>query len=130
MTSPARTILLDKLGAVLRDLQESGASDGQAMFMLGAGADHLCSGLEATTWIDFKQQLDPHAMTGLLAQIDAEGQQALADDQSRLAYALQALGLSLTATGFDDETVRTATGLLDEIIENALALYRQRSRPN
>ncbi|WP_323015203.1 hypothetical protein, partial [Devosia sp.] len=66
MSSPAQTILLNKLAAVLADLQESGASDGEAMFMLGAGADHLCDSLDVQSWAAFRQRLDAHAMTGLL----------------------------------------------------------------
>lgn len=126
MSSPAQTILLNKLAAVLADLQESGASDGEAMFMLGAGADHLCDSLDVQSWAAFRQRLDAHAMTGLLAQIDSEGQVALAEGKSKHAYALQALGLSLTATGFPrDGAIRDAAALLDEVIGKALVLYRQ-----
>lgn len=135
MSSPAQTILLNKLTAVLADLQESGAEDGEAMFMLGAGADHLCSSIEVENWPAFRQRLDARAMTGLLAQIDSEGQAALAEGKAKHAYALQALGLSLTATGFSqDEAIRNAAALLDEVIARALALYRQNApgpaRPN
>lgn len=126
MPSSAQTILLKKLTAVLADLQQSGASDGEAMFMLGAGTDHFCSHVGAQSWAAFRQRLTPADIASLLPQIDEEGRKALAEDKPKHAYALQALGLSLTATAFaDDEAIRTASGLLDEIIERAYALYRQ-----
>ena len=130
MTPEAETILLNKLTTVIRDLHEQGADDGEAMFMLGAGADYLCQTAGTATWPELKARLGSTEKLGLLAQIDKEGQAANAEGKVRLAYALQILGLSVTATAAESEHVHAAAGLLDDLIVPALANYRQHATRN
>lgn len=125
MTADAEAILLNKITQVLRDLQEQGASDGEAMFMLGAGADYLCTAAEASNWSALKSKLSATETLGLLAQIDAEGQAAVAKDQIKHAYALQILGLSVAAIDARRPDTHTATRLIDDLIATALNNYRQ-----
>lgn len=125
MNAEAETILLNKITQVLRDLHEQGANDGEAMFMLGAGAVYVCQTGQSTTWPALKARLGTSETVGLLAQIDAEGQAAVAKDQIKQAYALQILGLSVAASGARGEQITAATELLDGIIVSALDNYRQ-----
>lgn len=124
MTPEAETILLNKITQVLRDVHEQGASDGEAMFMLGAAADYVCTTGQARTWPALKAKLSPTETIGLLAQIDAEGQAAVANGQVKHAYALQILGLSIAAIGGESQQIRTATGLVDDLIIRTLTNYR------
>jgi hypothetical protein len=126
MTPEAETILLNKITQVLRDLHEQGSGDGEAMFMLGAGADYVCATGKAPTWPALKARLSGTETVGLLAQIDAEGQAAVAKGQNKHAYALQILGLSIAATGAQSPEIRTATGLMDDLISRAIGNYRKR----
>jgi hypothetical protein len=126
MTTEAKAILLSKISKVLRDLHDEGARDGEAMFMLGAGADYLCITGETASWPALKARLGNTEMLGLLAQIDAEGQAATASNQVKHAYALQILGLSLAATRAGSDEVAAATGLLDDVILSAHTNYRNR----
>ena len=66
MTPEAETILLNKLTAVIRDLRDHGADDGEAMFILGAGADYLCQTAEVATWPALKARLNATEKLGLL----------------------------------------------------------------
>ena len=125
MTADAETILLNKITKVLGDLQEQGARDGEAMFMLGAGADYLCTSADAASWSDLKSKLSATETLGLLAQVDAEGQAAVARDQIKHAYALQILGLSVAAIDAQRPDTRAATRLIDDLIASALTNYRQ-----
>jgi len=125
MTPEAEAILLNKITQVMRDLHEQGANDGEAMFMLGAAADYVCKTGQAATWPALKARLSPTETIGLLAQIDAEGQAAVAKEQIKHAYAIQILGLSIAAIGAQSPQIRTATGLMDGLIATALGNYRK-----
>jgi hypothetical protein len=125
MTPEAETILLNKITQVLRDLNEQGASDGEAMFMLGAAADYVCKTGQSATWPALKARLSNTEAVGLLAQIDTEGQAAVAQGKTRQAYALQVLGLSVTAIGAQSQQVQTAIGLMDDLIARTLSNYRK-----
>ena len=125
MTPEAETILLNKITQVLRDLQQQGASDGEAMFMLGAAADYVCTTGKAATWPALKTKLGAVETLGLLAQIDAEGQAAVEKGQVKQGYALQILGLSVAAIGAQDPQIGTAIPLLDDLISKALENYRR-----
>lgn len=125
MTPEAESILLNKITEVLRDLHEQGADDGEAMFILGAGADYVCTTGQAATWPALKAKLSAAETIGLLAQIDSEGNAAAAKDQIKQAYALQILGLSVAANRAQSQQVHAATDLLDDLIIRALGNYRQ-----
>ncbi|MGB3336231.1 MAG: hypothetical protein WBA73_03535 [Devosia sp.] len=125
MTPEAETILLNKITQVMRDLHEQGANDGEAMFMLGAAADYVCKTGQAASWPALKARLSATETVGLLAQIDAEGQAAVAKDQLKHAYALQILGLSVAAIGAQSPQIHTAIGLLDDLLAKALGNYRK-----
>ena len=130
MTPEAETILLNKLTAVIRDLRDHGADDGEAMFILGAGADYLCQTAEVATWPALKARLNATEKLGLLAQIDKEGQAATGAGKVKLAYALQILGLSVTATATENDHIRAAASLLDDLIVPALDNYRKHATRN
>ena len=125
MTPEAEAILLNKITQVMRDLHEQGAHDGEAMFMVGAGADYVCKTGQAATWAALKSKLSATETVGLLAQIDVEGQTAIAKGQDKHAYALQLLGLSVAAIGARGQEVLTAAGLMDDLIATALGNYRK-----
>ena len=125
MTPEAETILLNKITQVMRDLHEQGTQDGEAMFLLGAGADYICKTGKAATWSTLKSKLSATETLGLLAQIDVDGQAAMANNQPRQAYALQILGLSVTASGAQRPEIRAASALLDDLIATALNNYRK-----
>ena len=125
MTPEAETILLNKITQVMRDLHEQGTQDGEAMFLLGAGADYICKTGKAATWSTLKSKLSATETIGLLTQIDAEGQAAVAKGQVKHAYALQILGLSVAAIGAQSQEIRTATRLMDDLIATALGNYRK-----
>jgi hypothetical protein len=125
MTPEAEAILLNKITQVMQDLHERGADDGEAMFMVGAAADYVCKTGQAGTWPALKSKLNATETLGLLAQIDVEGQTAIAKGQDKQAYALQLLGLSVAAIGARSQDIRTAAGLMDDLIATALGNYRK-----
>ena len=129
MTTHAETRLLAELTAVVSDLHSSGMEDGEAMFLLGAGADRLCSTRDSQSWAGFKTTLTAADIALLLSQIDAEGNASLKAEDGRRAYALQAIALSLAAVNARQDVTLAGATLLDSVIEAALKNYRIQAEP-
>ena len=129
MNTQAENELLAQLAEVVANLHDGGMQDGEAMFMLGAGADRLCSIRAHNNWSHFKASLTPADILELLRQIDAEGNTALREEKGRQAYALQALALSLAARDAEQDTTKAGAALLDQVIESALSNFRTHAKP-
>lgn len=128
MITQAETTMLAELTAIVGDLHSSGTEDGEAMFLLGAGADRLCSMRDSQSWTGFKGTLSAPDIVALLQQIDTEGNAAMAADKGRQAYVLRALALSLAATKARQDVTKAGTALLDEVIGAALDNYRTQAK--
>ena len=129
MNTQAENELLAQLAEVVANLHDGGMQDGEAMFMLGAGADRLVSIRAHNNWSHFKGSLTPADMLELLQQIDNEGNTALREEKGRQAYALQALALSLAARDAEQDTTKAGAALLDQVIESALSNFRTHAKP-
>lgn len=129
MITETENKLLADLTAVVADLHAVGTEDGEAMFMLGAGADRLCSSRDAQTWAGYKSALSPADIVAQLRQIEIEGQAAIAAEQGTRAYALQALAFSLAAITARQDITQAGAALLDSVIESALKNYRTQAKP-
>ena len=116
--------LRQQMAAVIADLHESGADDGHAMFVLGSSVAGLCDRGNAKDWMAFKAGIPAADYSRLLTQIQTEGNQRLAEGEHKLAYALQAIGLSLVASRQDDAMVNQGEQLLDDVINAALTNFR------
>jgi len=128
MTTEAETELLAELTAVVSDLHSTGMEDGEAMFLLGSGADRLCTIRDTQSWAGFKSSLTDADILSLLQQIDAEGNSSVHAEKGRHAYALQALALSLASTNAQQDTTKAGVALLDQVIEAALTNYRTQAK--
>lgn len=129
MNTQTETQLLADLTAVVADLHAGGTQDGETMFMLGAGADRLCSLREAQSWSGFKTTLAPADIVAVLRQIETEGQAFVEARQGSRAYALQALAFSLAAATAKQDITLAGAALLDSVIESALKNYRTHAKP-
>jgi hypothetical protein len=129
MNPQAETELLAQLTEVVANLHDGGMQDGQAMFMLGAGADRLVSIRAHNNWSHFKASLTAADIMELLQHIDAEGNAALRQEKGREAYALQALALSLATVDAEQDTTKAGAVLLDQVIESALSNFRTHAKP-
>ncbi|MGV8831858.1 MAG: hypothetical protein ACOH2N_07785 [Devosia sp.] len=128
MNTEAETRLLSELTAVVADLHETGMEDGEAMYVLGAGADSLCTTRDAQSWVGFKSTLSTPDIKALLSKIDAEGNEYVKAEKGRHAYALQALALSLAAINAEQDITQAGAALLDSVIEAALVNYRTHAK--
>jgi hypothetical protein len=129
MITETENKLLADLTTVIADLHAGGTEDGESMFMLGAGADRLCSFRDTQTWAGFKSALSPADIVAQLRQIEIEGQAAVSAEQGTRAYALQALAFSLAAITARQDITQAGAALLDSVIESALKNYRTHAKP-
>ena len=125
MNTESRTILLRKIAALLEDLRREGMENGEAMFLLGTAAANLVDmGKELSSWTGFKAVLTRSDIIQLLQHIDTEGNRMLDEDKVNVAYALQIIGMSVAASGSDNQQLQQAGALLDDVIEKTLINYR------
>jgi hypothetical protein len=122
-----------RLAEVLRDLQANGTDDGEAMLLLGGGAGRICDMGNKARWSELKAALSPSDTDRLIEQCRVEGNTFARDGKRKAAYAIQAIAMSLVARSQDDPEIRQGERLLDAVIEQALANFRQnvpKPRPN
>lgn len=122
--------LRQRLANILADLTQGGGDDGKAMFMLGSTATRICDLTKASTWAQCKRSLSPAEYPALLSRIGLEGEQFLADGNTKAAYALQAIGISLVAGREIDPVLRDGVNLLDGFIEQTIVNYRTHAQPH
>lgn len=115
--------------SVLADLNENGIKDSEVMELIASLASNLADNLEQTSWTAAKQAMTPAAYDALLESFQTRGNKAYQDGQTKQAYAIQLLGVSLVAmTQRNDADLATGERLMDQLIDKAVAHYR-RNRP-
>lgn len=122
--------LRQRIDTILADLSAGGRDDGKAMFMLGSTATRICDLTKTSTWTQCKASITPEEYPALLSRIGLEGEQFLADGNTKAAYALQAIGISLVAGREADPVLNEGVQLLDSVIEETIANYRTHAQPH
>jgi hypothetical protein len=122
--------LRQRLANILADLAEGGGDDGKAMFMLGSTATRICDLSKVSTWAQCKAALKPNEYPLLVTRIGREGEQFLAEGNTKAAYALQAIGMSLVAGRELDSVLNEGVNLLDSFIEQTITNYRAHAQPH
>lgn len=120
-----------RFASVLADLHQDGVEDGEAMFLLGAGATRICDMGQKASWTELKQALSHADYDRLIEQCRTEGNSYAAEGKQKAAYAIQALAMSLVARTQTDPVIREGERLLDAVIDKTVANYRQHAQsPN
>src|SRR5690606_18014844 len=125
--------LKQRLAAVLRDLQREGGKDPEAVWLIGSLAAELADKARAKSWPALKESMTQDMYDGLLRDFQTTGNALYQAGDSRRAYAIQALGISLVCrTQRHDPVLRDGEALLDSMIEGAVRIFRrtQDKKPN
>lgn len=118
-----------RLAALLKDLQDAGSQDGEAMFLLGSLASDLADDLESPSWTIAKQSMTPYMRDTLLRTFEEQGNRHNREDRLKQAYAIQILVSSLIAGMLRaDPVLAQGELLLDQIIDHTERTYRQQKR--
>ncbi|WEK05331.1 MAG: hypothetical protein P0Y65_03465 [Candidatus Devosia phytovorans] len=115
-----------RLAAVLKDLHDDGAADGEAMFLLGSLAAGLADDLKARNWVTAKNAMTPETRNNALRTFTDQGNLHHREGRAKQAYAIQALTMSLIASTLRaDKDIAAGEPLLDTIINAAEARFRK-----
>ncbi|MCP8883695.1 hypothetical protein NIM87_09315 [Devosia sp. XJ19-1] len=126
-TEPTKEALFkQRFVSVLADFKQNGIKDSEAMELIGSLAASLADSLEQKSWTGAKQAMTAAAYDALLDSFQTRGNKAHQNGQTKQAYALQLLGVSLVAmTQRSDADLMTGEKLLDQMIDSAVAHYRR-----
>nr|WP_295888919.1 hypothetical protein [uncultured Devosia sp.] len=112
--------------AVLKDLQENGSRDNEAMWLLGSLASDLADDLKAADWSALKRGMQAQTYDTLLRTFEAQGNEHHREGRDKHAYAIQVLAVSLIArTQGADPQMAAGEALLDQIVDFTVAVYRR-----
>lgn len=114
-----------RLAAVLADLKVAGTGDGQAMYSLGSIASQICMTTQARDWSHLKTILNEKDFRALITSFERQGKGYLASGDGQSAYAMQALSVSLVARTQPQPQIEEGDKLLDELINQAMRVYRK-----
>lgn len=115
-----------RFAAVLKDLQENGSKDNEAMWLLGSLAADLSDDLKAVNWSAAKRGMQPQTYDTLLRTFESQGNEHHREGRGKHAYAIQTLAISLIArTQGADPQMAAGEALLDQIIDYTVAVYRR-----
>ncbi|MGN6486253.1 MAG: hypothetical protein ACTHLT_00345 [Devosia sp.] len=115
----------ERFVAMMRDLQESGSKDPEAVWLIGSLAARLIDLYKLKTWREFKVQLSREAYDRLLADFREQGNSYHQEGKPKAAYAIQLLAMSTIAPKQTDPQVLQGDRLLDDMINRMVAAYRQ-----
>ena len=115
----------ERFVAVIRDLDEHGRKDPEAMALIGSFAAGLIDVYKLKTWTQFKGALTQPAYTQLLKDFEEQGNKHHREGSARSAYAIQLLAVSVIARTQKDPEVRAGEKLLDQAIDTAVLVHRK-----
>ena len=114
-----------RFAAVLSDLKDDGRADPEAMYLLGDLAMQMADRGGVKTWSALKAALSQEAYASLLATFQQQGNAVTRQGKAKVAYAMQALAVSLVARTQTDPQLEAGDKLLDALIDQAIGVRRE-----
>lgn len=123
--------LKQRLAAVLSDLMTDGGKDPETMYLIGSLTHEIIGKVKARTWGEFKQTMSAATYDQLLKDFQDVGNRLHQSGETKRAYAMQALGISLVcSTQRADPMLADGEKLIDAVIEGAVKMYKKTERLN
>ncbi|MBO9587465.1 hypothetical protein [Devosia sp.] len=111
--------------AMLTDLQDTAAEDGEAIALIGHLASDLSSNLQQENWSSAKKVVTPQVYNDLLTVFQQRGNEYHQAGKAKHAYAIQALAMSLVSgTMRADQQMAQGEKILDSLIDHSVGVYR------
>ena len=115
-----------RFDSILLDLRISGRTDGQTMWLVGSLAARLIDQGQQPTWSSFKHTLSQPTFRSLISSFQKQGNDLAKTGATQQVYAIQVVAVSLVAvTQTDDPEIVEDDKVLDQIIEDAISIYRE-----
>lgn len=115
----------ERLVAVMRDLQDNGSKDPEAIWLIGNLATRLIDLYKLKRWSEFKGRLTAAAYDQLLKDFEQQGNDYHKQGSAKAAYAIQLLAISVICRTQRDPDVKQGEKLLDHMIERTVVAYRK-----
>jgi len=114
---------------MMADLGANAQKDPETIFLIGSLAGHLVEDSKKTSWAETKASLSRDAYDSILKTFQDQANLLAAKGSSKAAYAIEVLALSVIApTMRADEHIASGNILLDNMIEDTIKIYRQRTK--
>ncbi len=113
------------LFTVLKDLNESGAKDSEAMWLIGSLATKMIEDSKVKNWPELKLTISPKGFDLTINELQKQIIELQASGKKKAAYAMQAIAVSLTSERIKDEDTVQGNELLNQLIANAIAYFNQ-----
>jgi hypothetical protein len=117
--------LKNRLAAVLKDMDENGSKDVEAMWLMGSIASAITDQAKAKSWSALRKVLTPADYDKLVTTFKVKGDEFVAEGKVKAAYAIQALAVCIVAGIQADPMVVEGARLLDIAIDRSILFFRQ-----
>jgi hypothetical protein len=117
--------LQQRITTVLKDINEAGRYDAEAMWVMGSIASQILSSAKITTWAGLRRTINDADFGKLIETFQTKGNEFVAEGNKNAAYAVQALSLSVVTRNQTDSVIVEGGYLLDTIIDRAVLFFRQ-----
>ena len=117
-----------QLATVLKNLDSHGTKDREAMWLIGSLASSLVDNGRATSWPNLKSRISESGFKAMLHSLQQQGAKFQTEKETKKAYAVQAIAISLVADSMKDPETKTGGKLLDEMIDQAIWFFKQSNK--
>ena len=115
-----------RFDSILLDMRISGSTDAETMWLVGSLAARLIDQGQQPTWYSFKHTLSQPTFRSLISSFQKQGNDLAKTGATQQVYAIQVVAVSLVAvTQTDDPEIVEDDKVLDQIIEDAISIYRE-----
>lgn len=116
---------------ILRDLQENGGANGEALAAVGGLAAIIAAQLQVPSWSEAKTAMSEGTHNKLLKRLETDGVAQLKAGNHNGAYAAQVIAVSMIARRYrSDPEMQTGEALLDQLIDYAASVHNGLTKIN
>lgn len=116
---------------ILRDLQENGGENGDALAAVGGLAAVIAAQLQVSLWSEAKTAMSETTHDKLLKRLEADGVAQLKAGNHNGAYAAQVIAVSMIARRYRaDPEMQSGEALIDQLIDDATSVHHGLTRLN
>jgi hypothetical protein len=108
---------------VVDELDRTGRSDPETMWLLGSLAARLVTSTDAQNWMHLKLVIDDQSLKELVETLDGNAATYEAEGKTKAAYVARLLGISLVAGKLPVPRTRQRDQLLSHFIDTAAYVY-------
>ena len=123
MTTPEQD-LKNRMTTVLKDINDVGSKDPQAMWVLGSIGAQILTPTGKPSWRALRAAINDDDYKLLVNTFRDKGNEFAGKGDTKAAYAVQALSLSVVARSQTDKAIIDGASLLDDIIDRAIIFFR------